>query len=250
MRKIREILRLALGEGLSRRTTAAATGVPYTTVSDHLVRAARAGLGWPLPDGMDDAQLEARLFARAEPPPSASRPLPDWPTVHRELRRKGVTLQLLWAEYVAAHGERSYRYSQYCNRYRQWRDRQKRSMRQVHLAGEKLFIDYCGPTVPIVDGWTLLGAMAVETHRVHIGLNVTGNLYRHPALLAKIAVTVDQLSGGRLAMGIGAGWNEPEFRMFGMDFPERPGERIDRLEEAGRVLTSLGTQPVSTFTGR
>ena len=88
MRKIREILRLALGEGLSRRATGAATGLPYTTVSDHLVRAVKAGLGWPLPDGMDDAQLEARLFAKAEPPPSASRPLPDWPTVHRELRRK------------------------------------------------------------------------------------------------------------------------------------------------------------------
>ena len=99
MRKIREILRLALGEGLSRRTTAAATGLPYTTVSDHLGRAAKAGLGWPLPDGLDDGQLEARLFARAEPPPSASRPLPDWPTVHRELRRKGVTLQLLHMEY-------------------------------------------------------------------------------------------------------------------------------------------------------
>src|SRR5450830_453676 len=97
MRKIREILRLALGEGLSRRATGAATGLPYTTVSDHLVRAVKAGLGWPLPDGMDDAQLEARLFAKAEPPPSASRPLPDWPTVHRELRRKGMTLQLLTA---------------------------------------------------------------------------------------------------------------------------------------------------------
>src|SRR5665811_1271362 len=99
MRKIREILRLALGEGLSRRATGAATGLPYTTVSDHLVRAARAGLSWPLPDGLDDAQLEARLFARAEPPPTASRPLPDWPTVQRELRRKGMTLQLLHMEY-------------------------------------------------------------------------------------------------------------------------------------------------------
>ena len=74
MRKIREILRLALGEGLSRRATGAATGLPYTTVSDHLVRAVKAGLGWPLPDGMDDAQLEARLFARAEPPLGVENP--------------------------------------------------------------------------------------------------------------------------------------------------------------------------------
>jgi transposase len=117
MRKIREILRLALGEGLSRRATGAATGLPYTTVSDHLVRAAKAGLGWPLPDGMDDAPLEARLFARAEPPPSASRPLPDWPTVHRELRRKGMTLQLLHMEYKERQPD-GYQYTQFCRHYR------------------------------------------------------------------------------------------------------------------------------------
>jgi transposase len=74
--------------------------------------------------------------------------------MHQALKRKGVTLQLLWAEYVAVHGEHGYRYSQYCHRYRQWRNRQKRSMRQAHLAGEKLFIDYCGPTVSIVDRHT------------------------------------------------------------------------------------------------
>jgi len=74
--------------------------------------------------------------------------------MHQALKRKGVTLQLLWAEYVAVHGEHRYRYSQYCNRYRLWRDRQNRSLRQVHLAGDKLFIDYCGPTVPIADPHT------------------------------------------------------------------------------------------------
>ena len=93
-------------KGLSRRTTAAATGLPYTTVSDHLARAARAGLGWPLPDNLDDAQREA-------PPPSASRPLPDWATVHRELRRKGVTLQLLHMEYKEREPD-GYQYTQFC----------------------------------------------------------------------------------------------------------------------------------------
>ena len=67
-------------------------------MADHLARARQAGLGWPLPEGMDDAALEARLFARAEPPPSTSRPLPDWTAIHRELNRPGVTLQLLWME--------------------------------------------------------------------------------------------------------------------------------------------------------
>lgn len=150
MRKIREILRLALGEGLSRRTTAAATGLPYTTVSDHLARAARAGLGWPLPDGLDDAQLEARLFAKAEPPPAASRPLPDWALVHRELRRKGVTLQLLHMEYKERQPD-GYQYTQFCRHYRAWQRRLDVVMRQEHRAGEKLFVDFAGQTIPITD---------------------------------------------------------------------------------------------------
>ena len=153
MRKIREILRLALGEGLSRRATGAATGLPYTTVSDHLVRARRAGLGWPLPDGMDDAQLEARLFARAEPPPSASRPLPDWPTVHRELRRKGVTLQLLHLEYKEREPA-GYQYTWFCRHHRDFAGRLDLVMRQEHRAGEKLFVDFAGQTIPITDPLT------------------------------------------------------------------------------------------------
>ena len=106
------------------------------------------------------------------------------------------------------------------------------------------------PVQPIYDGWTLLGAMAENTTRARIGLNVTGNLYRHPGLLAKIAVTVDHLSGGRLDMGIGAGWNEPEFRMYGMAFPDGAAERIDRLDEAVRVLKLLWSEPCATFGGR
>ena len=106
------------------------------------------------------------------------------------------------------------------------------------------------PEQPIHDGWTLLGAMAENTTRARIGMNVTGNLYRHPGLLAKIAATVDHLSNGRLEMGIGAGWNEPEFRMYGMTFPESPAERIDRLDEAVRILKLLWTKPRSTFEGR
>lgn len=76
---------------------------------------------------------------------------PDYFQVHQALKRKGVTLQLLWAEYVEVHGDKAYRYSRFCDHYRAWRDRQRRSMRQVHRAGEKLFIDYCGPTVPIIN---------------------------------------------------------------------------------------------------
>jgi transposase len=153
MRQIREILRLALGEGLSRRATGVATGLPYSTVADHLGRAARAGLGWPLPDGLDDAQLEACLFAKAEPPPSASRPLPDWPTVHRELRRKGMTLQLLHMEYKERQPS-GYQYTQFCRLYRAWQRHLDVVMRQEHRAGEKLFVDFAGQTIPIVDATT------------------------------------------------------------------------------------------------
>ena len=105
------------------------------------------------------------------------------------------------------------------------------------------------PAQPIFDGWTVLGAMAEVTRRARIGLNVTGNLYRHPGLLAKIAVTVDHLSGGRLEMGLGAAWNEPEFKMYGLPFPSA-ADRIRMLDEACQVLKLLWTEPRATFPGR
>ena len=105
------------------------------------------------------------------------------------------------------------------------------------------------PTKLIFDGWTILGAVAENTKRARIGLNVTGNLYRHPGLLAKIAVTVDHLSGGRLEMGLGAAWNEPEFTMYGIPFPGA-ADRIRMLDEAVRVLKALWTEERATFKGR
>jgi transposase len=150
MRKIRELLRLTFAEGLSRRQAGTATGLPYTTVSDHLARARRAGLGWPLPYDLDDDELEARLFGQPAPPPANSRPLPEWADVHRELRRPGVTLALLHLEYKARHPD-GYGYSQFCERYHRFAARLDFVMRQEHRAGEKLFVDYPGQTVPIVD---------------------------------------------------------------------------------------------------
>lgn len=151
MRKIREILRLSLGEGLSRRQIGAATGVPAATVGDQLTRARRAGLGWPLPEDMDDAALEARLFVPASArPPTELRPVPDWPDVHHELRRKGVTLQLTWLEYRELHPD-GFGYSWFCQTYRAWQGRLDLVMRQEHRAGEKLFVDFSGMTMPITD---------------------------------------------------------------------------------------------------
>jgi len=149
MRKIREVLRLALGEGLSRRQASAASGVPLTTVGDCLRRASAADLKWPLPGDLDDAGLEALLYPAVQPKGSA-RPLPDWGRVHKELRRKGVTLQLLWLEYREAHPD-GYGYSQFANLYRAWRGQVDVTMRQSHRAGEKLFVDFPGDTVPVWD---------------------------------------------------------------------------------------------------
>src|SRR5438270_5973560 len=99
----------------------------------------------------------------------------------------------------------------------------------------------------IFEGWTLLGAMAEATKRVRIGCMVTGNTYRHPAVLAKVAVTVDHLSDGRLEFGIGAAWAEIEHRMFGL---EGLDHRVGRLSESLRVIRSLWTEERTTFEGR
>ncbi|MDO8864178.1 hypothetical protein Q6D67_21075 [Haliea sp. E1-2-M8] len=148
MRQITEILRLKYEAKLSNEKVARASGVSKGVVCKYLHLAAARCVTWPLPEGTDEARLEALLFpATAKPSRFAQ---PDYFEVHQELKRKGVTLQLLWAEHVAVHEEQAYRYSQYCHHYRRWVRAQRRSMRQVHRVGEKTFIDYCGPTVPVI----------------------------------------------------------------------------------------------------
>jgi len=105
------------------------------------------------------------------------------------------------------------------------------------------------PTQPVFEGWTMLAAMAEATKRVRLGLMVAGNLYRHPGLHAKIGATIDHLSDGRLEFGIGAAWNEPEFKELGMDFPPL-GERIGRFGEAVRVIKRLWTRERASFKGK
>ena len=148
MRQIITIMRLKYEAKLSNEKVARACGVSKGVVSKYLHLAAARGLAWPLPEDTDEAQLERLLFPATQKPSRFAKP--DYFQVHQELKRKGVTLQLLWAEHVAVHEDRAYRYSQYCHHYRQWRKKQRRSMRQIHRAGEKTFIDYCGPTVPII----------------------------------------------------------------------------------------------------
>ena len=150
MRKIRELMRLKYELGRSHREIATSLGIANSTVSDYVRRASAAGFSWPLPEGLDDAALEAALFP-APPPSRVPRPEPDWGHVHRELQRhKGVTLQLLWLEYRAVHPN-GYQYSWFCERYGAWREQLDVVMRQVYRAGEKAFVDYAGPKSPVVD---------------------------------------------------------------------------------------------------
>ncbi len=153
MRQLRELLRLKYDAGLSHRAIAQACAVGLGTVTAYLQRASAAGLRWPVPDELDDAALEARLFARPAVPSSIDRVIPDWSILHQELKKPAVTLALLWTEYRAAH-PRGYGYSQFCERYRQWARLLKPSMRQVHRAGEKLFVDFSGRRPQLVDART------------------------------------------------------------------------------------------------
>ena len=154
MRKIRDILRLRLAAQLSIRQINASTKVSVGAIQKLLSKAQELQLSWPLPDELDDAQL-ARLFYPAADTGTAARcQVPDWPVIHQELKRKGMTKLLAWEEYTQHYPNRCYSYSQFCDRYRHWRGLQKRSMRQRHKAGEKCFVDYCGQTVPIINADT------------------------------------------------------------------------------------------------
>lgn len=152
MRQVREVLRLKWESKFSDRKTARSCGISRPTVVEYVRRAQGAGLSWPLPAGWDDCTLEARLFPPA-PVRIDPRPLPEYVTIHRELARKGVTLMLLWEEYKAIHPA-GLQYSQFCQHYRAYARTLDVSMRQVHRAGEKCFIDYCGQTVPVIDART------------------------------------------------------------------------------------------------
>ena len=150
MRKIEEILRLKYEAGLSHRAIAQSCSVSPSTVSEYVTHAKAAGLSWPLPEGLSVEELDELLFPQRGPASGRNIPQPDWAEVHKELRRKSVTLSLLWVEYRQAHPD-GYGYSQFCHHYRQWAKQLKPMMRQKHKAGEKLFIDYAGQTVPVVD---------------------------------------------------------------------------------------------------
>ena len=150
MRQVREILRLKFGADMGHKAIARSLGIAASTVRLTLARVAEAGLTWPLPDELTDAVLEERLYGEAGTKRgSRRRAEPDWALINRELRRKHVTLSILWEEYIAQHPA-GYRYSRFCDLYRGWEGKLSLTMRQSHAGGEKLFVDYAGDTVPVI----------------------------------------------------------------------------------------------------
>ena len=166
MRRIREVLRLKHECALPNARIAAALGIAKGSVANYLAAATAAGLTHSEAQALDDAALNARLHPQRYVYPQFA--VPDFGEIHRELRRKGVTLQLLWEEYRAQAPGVPYSRSRFCERYIQFRQLLRRSMRQVHVAGEKLFVDYAGPTVPLIDPGS------GEITRAHIFVAVWG----------------------------------------------------------------------------
>lgn len=151
MRKIKDILRLRHEAGLSYRGIAQALNIGYGTVVDYLERAKQADVSWPVPVELDERDLSRLLFPSQPTTGQRRFTEPDYSNVHQELKRKGVTKHLLWQEYRQRHPDDGYSYAQFCHRYLEWLGCQQRSMRQIHRAGEKLFVDYCGPAMSVVN---------------------------------------------------------------------------------------------------
>lgn len=150
MRKISELLRQRYELGFSYRNIARSLNISISTVSEYIARAKAAGISWPLPEGTTEQTLYSKLFLPIESQAVTKRTRPDWEWVHKELRKKGVTLLLLWREYRAIYPE-GIGYTRFCLEYTAYSKTISPVMRQVHKAGEKCFVDYAGMTVPWVD---------------------------------------------------------------------------------------------------
>ncbi len=169
MRKVREILRLRFGAGLGYKAIARSLGLAPSTVRLTMERVSAAGLVWPLPADLNDAALEERLYGRAGTKQGHRRHAePDWALIHRELKRKHVTLSVLWDEYIA-QDPGGYRYSRFCDLYRSWEGKLSVTMRQSHAGGEKLFVDYAGDPVPVI-----VDRLSGETRPAQIFVAVMG----------------------------------------------------------------------------
>jgi transposase len=169
MRRVREILRYRYEESLGHKAISYRVGAAPSTVRETLRRAEAAGLVWPLGEEVTDTVLEAALYKASGKKTGHRRSFePDWAEIHRELKRKHVTLQILWDEYIERHPD-GYRYSRFCDLYRGWASNLPVTMRQNHAAGDKLFVDYAGDTVTVV-----VDRLKGKTRQAHLFVAVLG----------------------------------------------------------------------------
>ena len=153
MKKIREVLRLTNELGLNQREISDSLCIPRSTVQDIQIRSRVANISWPLTDEQSDEQLSEILFPKSYERDPSKKSLPDWSYIHKELRLKGVTRQLLWIEYKEENPN-GYQYSQFCDKYREWEKSHRLSLRQNHIAGEKMFLDFSGLKIPYLNSKT------------------------------------------------------------------------------------------------
>ena len=271
MRQIRLMLRLA-GEGVSAREIGRTVNVARSTIQDYLGRAKAAGLTWPLPDELTDDVLQTRLFTKAGAKTGfRRRPEPDWAVLLCELKRPGVTLHLLWEEYRASHPA-GYGYSRFCDLMRSFQKRMSPVMRQEHVAGDKLFVDYSGKKVPIIDRMTgelreaelfvgVLGASSYTYAEVTWTQQKADWIRSHVRLLRHIGGVPRLLVPDNLKAGVNkASFYDPEInRSYGMMaahysvgvLPARPRKPRDKAKvEAGVRLAQtyiLGRLRNQTF---
>lgn len=250
MRKIREVLRLA-AQGLSTREMAVSLAVGRTTLREYISRARSAGLSWPLPDDLSDSDLERMLFPRATGDIQQNYALPEWAHVHRELRRKNVTLSLLWEEYRAAHPDDGYGYSRFCELYRRWEGHLAPTMRQHHIAGERAFVDFAGDTIEVICAETgevrqaqifvgVLGASSYTFAEAVWSQGLPDWIGAHVRMLAYFGGVPEQLVSDNLRAGITkACFYEPKVNRTYADFaahydtaviPARPYKPRDKAK--------------------
>lgn len=253
MRKIREMLRLRLNLGRGIREIARGVGASHSTVSDVLRRVEAAGLSWPLPSDMDDLKLEQELYPVLRH--GSSKPEADWSWVHRELRKKGVTLHLLWLEYRAGHPD-GYVYSRFCQLYRRWEGKIDPVLRQEYRAGEKVFVDFAGQTVPITDPLTrevwqapvyvaALGASSYTYAEALMGQDVVSWVGAHVRMLEFYGGVPEVLVPDQLKSGVsGSCRYEPEINPTFADMaghydiyviPARPRKPRDKAKVEAAV---------------
>ncbi len=261
MRKIEEILRLKYEAGLSHRAIARSCSLSPSTVSEYVTHAKAAGLSWPLPKGISGEELEQLLFPRREPSSGRRIPQPDWAAVHRELRRKGVTLSLLWVEYRQEHPD-GYGYSQFCYHYRTWAKQLRPMMRQKHKAGEKLFVDYAGQTAPVVEPQTgeirpaqifvaVLGASNYTYAEAHRSQDLANWIGAHERALAFLGGVPEVLVPDNLKAGVKSpNLYEPDLNPTYQDFARHYGlavipARVRKPRDKAKV--EVGVQVVERW---